>query len=118
MCTVVVEPVQGGWTVNVEGVDNPMVFRSGRAAERAGRDLALKMAHESRSVRLELRLRGGAVAARFLVLAPTRDNDEPLLVETPAIRDRETPSTDGWSAELAKESAAPTSVCPADIVTP
>lgn len=96
MSTVIVEPVDGGWSVTVEGVDNPMMFKSGRAAESAGRDLAMKLAREDRSVRLELRLRGGAIAARFLVLPPTACDDHPLMIETPAIRDR-----NGWIGSTA-----------------
>jgi hypothetical protein len=86
MSAVIVEPVDAGWSVNVDGVDNPMMFSSGRAAERAGRDLALKLARQDQSVHLELRLRGGAVAARFIVLPPTEHDDRPLMVETPALR--------------------------------
>lgn len=80
MCIVVVEPVDAGWSVNIEGVDNPMMFTSGRAAEQAGRDLALRMAGEGHSVRLEVRLRGGAVAGRFLVLPPADLHARPVVV--------------------------------------
>lgn len=54
MSTVIVEPVDAGWAVNVEGVDNPIIFRGGRAAESAGRNLLVKLAKDERSALLEL----------------------------------------------------------------
>lgn len=80
MRKVIVEPVHGGWTVKVETVDNPMMFVSGRAAEDAARDLALKLARGGEDVELELRLRGGERAARFVVLAPVEQEDRPLML--------------------------------------
>ena len=81
MRQVIVEPVEGGWTVKVESVDNPMMFVSGRAAEDAARDLALKLAGGGEDVELELRLRGGERAARFVVLAPVEHEDRPLMLK-------------------------------------
>ncbi|HWW12407.1 MAG TPA: hypothetical protein VN018_07815 [Brevundimonas sp.] len=81
MQKVIVEPVDGGWTVNVENIDNPMMFASGRAAEDAARDLALRLAAGGTDVELELRLRGGERAARFIVLAPVEHEDRPLLLD-------------------------------------
>ncbi|RZJ42621.1 MAG: hypothetical protein EON86_07190 [Brevundimonas sp.] len=81
MRQVIVEPVDGGWTVKVETVDNPMMFVSGRAAEDAARDLALKLAGGGEDVELELRLRGGERAARFVVLAPVEHEDRPLMLK-------------------------------------
>lgn len=95
MSTVIVEPVDAGWAVNVDGVENPMIFRSGRAAEQAGRDLAMRLAQGDRCVRLELRLRGGAVAARFMVLPPIDHDDDPLMVQTPPVPDRSRAGRDG-----------------------
>jgi hypothetical protein len=86
--TVIVEPVEAGWTVNVGNVENPMIFSSGRAAERAGRDLAMRLAESGKEVRLELRLRGGAVAARFICFPPLEHEDGPLMVTTPPTRGR------------------------------
>jgi len=80
MQKVIVEPVDGGWTVNVETIDNPMMFASGRAAEDAARDLALRLAANGSDVELELRLRGGERAARFVVLAPVEHQDRPLML--------------------------------------
>lgn len=82
MQKVIVEPVDGGWTVNVEDIDNPMLFASGRAAEDAARELALKLARGGIDVELELRLRGGERAARFVVLAPVEHEDRPLMLNT------------------------------------
>jgi hypothetical protein len=82
MHKVIVEPVDGGWTVNVETIDNPMMFVSGRAAEDAARDLALKLAAAGADVELELRLRGGERAARFVVLAPVEHEERPLMLNT------------------------------------
>ena len=82
MHKVIVEPVDGGWTVNVETIDNPMMFASGRAAEDAARDLALKLAAGGADVELELRLRGGERAARFVVLAPVEHEARPLMLKT------------------------------------
>lgn len=82
MQKVIVEPVDGGWTVNVEDIDNPMLFASGRAAEDAARELALKLAKGGIDVELELRLRGGERAARFVVLAPVEHEDRPLMLNT------------------------------------
>jgi len=86
--TVIVEPVEAGWTVNVGDVENPMVFSSGRAAERAGRDLAMRLAESGREVQLELRLRGGAVAARFICFPPLEHEKGPLMINTPPTRFR------------------------------
>lgn len=82
MLKVIVSPVDGGWTVDVEGVDNPMMFASGRAAEDAARELALKLAAAGSDVELELRLRNGARAARFVVLSPVAHEDRPLMLDT------------------------------------
>lgn len=108
MSTVIVEPVDAGWAVNVEGVDNPMIFRSGRAAEQTGRDLAMRLAQGDRCVRLELRLRGGAVAARFMVLPPIDHDDDPLMVQTPPVPDRSRagPHPDAETALARRELAA------------
>lgn len=86
MQKVIVEPVEAGWTVNVDGVENPMPFRSGREAERAGRDLALRLAESGQEIELELRLRGGALGAKFICFPPLEHETEPLLLNTPPVR--------------------------------
>ena len=66
---VIVEPVDAGWSVQVGGADNPMVFARAQAAEQAGRALAMRLAEVGRAVQLELRLHGGAVVSRFICFA-------------------------------------------------
>ena len=41
--SVIVAPVDKGWSVSVDSVANPMLFRSGRSAEEAGRALAQRL---------------------------------------------------------------------------
>jgi len=43
---------------------------------------------------LALRLRGGALAARYLCLPPARPNEPPVMIETPGGR-RTIPNADG-----------------------
>lgn len=86
MQKVIVEPVEAGWTVNVDGVENPMLFTSGREAERAGRDLALRLVENGQEVELELRLRGGALGAKFICFPPLEHEAGPLMLNTPPLR--------------------------------
>lgn len=86
--TVIVEPVEAGSSVTIGTVENPMVFSSGRAAERAGRDLAMRLAESGREVHLELRLRGGAVSARFICFPPLEHEDRPSLIRPPSAQFR------------------------------
>jgi hypothetical protein len=73
--TVIIEPVAAGWSVQVVGADNPMMFANAYAAERAGRDLALRLADAGSEVKLELRLRGGAVVGKLMCF-PRRDRED------------------------------------------
>ena len=82
MQKVIVEPVDRGWTVKVDEVDNPMMFASGRAAEDAARALAMRLAVGGVDVELELRLRGAGRAARFIVLPPAEHEGGPLMLNT------------------------------------
>lgn len=82
---LVVSPADTGWTLKVDGADNSMVFASGRVAEKAGRDLALRLASAGAEVQLDLRLQGGAIAARFICFPPTEGEDGPLMFETPPV---------------------------------
>lgn len=81
--TVIVEPFAAGWSVRVGCADNPMVFASGRVAERAGRDLALRLADSGSEVELELKLRGGATAAKFICFPRLDSEDMSLLMRMP-----------------------------------
>ena len=76
--SVIVAPVDKGWSVSVDSVANPMLFRSGRSAEEAGRALAQRLARHTGAAQLEVRLRGGAVAGRFIL----RPNEPPTIIKT------------------------------------
>lgn len=58
--------VSGGWKVVVEDVDNAMLFRSGKSAEAAARDLALRLAEAGEASEVRIHLRDGGLAARFV----------------------------------------------------
>jgi hypothetical protein len=107
--SVIVAPVDKGWSVSVDGVANPMLFRSGRSAEEAGRALAQRLAQHTGAAQLEVRLKGGAVAGRFIL----RPNDLSTVVKTQtgARRTGATQPLDGSPREAAAQgtdgSAAP-----------
>jgi hypothetical protein len=71
-----VAPQGAGWAVRCPALfDNPMLYRSGAQAEGAARALADRLSQAGLDCLLELRLRDGAVAGRFVcpaapVLAP------------------------------------------------
>jgi hypothetical protein len=83
MESVIVEPLQTGWAVKATGLANDLVFASGRAAERCGRQLAECFARAGREAELQFRLRGGARAVRFLCLPPLEHETRPLLISVP-----------------------------------
>ena len=80
MKTVVITPTDGGWSVQAEGMQS-LVFRSGAAAERAGRRMAEAIAAAGEPAELTIVLRDGSVAGRFacpppaevIALAPMRE---------------------------------------------
>lgn len=78
---IVVEPLADGWAVRAAGLENLMVFRSGGAAERAGRELTHRLASAGQAAELHLRLRDGTTGARFVCLPPTEQDPDTLLVE-------------------------------------
>lgn len=82
METIVVEPSPSGWSVRTDAIENPMVFRSGSAAEDTAKGLALKLARTGELVRLKLRLRN-SVEARFICLPPLDTGGSPQLVQLP-----------------------------------
>lgn len=86
MHKVIVEPLANGWAVKADKLANDMVFASGRAAEKAGRDLALKLAEAGEQTELELWLKGGRRAARFVCLPPLPQEDAPLMIGGPLLR--------------------------------
>src|SRR4051812_8224383 len=63
---VFVEPAAEAWTVRSELFDNSMLFSTGARAEQAARDLARRLADAGEPIVLEVRLRDGAKAGRFL----------------------------------------------------
>ena len=77
---VIVEPLASGWAVRSDVLDNLMVFSSGSAAERAGRDLAVRLAAAGEPAELQVRLKDGSKAARLVCLPPTDRDPEPLVV--------------------------------------
>jgi len=77
---VVVEPFGEGWAVRSLAADNPMILKRGADAERVGRDLARRLAAAGTPVQLNLRLRDGATAAKFVCLPPAGADPEPLMI--------------------------------------
>ena len=63
---IFVEPASGGWAVRSEGFDNDMLFLSGAKAERSARKLAQDIAGCGRPTEIQVRLRDGSVAGRFI----------------------------------------------------
>jgi hypothetical protein len=86
MRTVVVEPLPLGWRVQTSANLSDQYFLSGKAAELAARQLAARLASAGLTVELTLRLRGGALGAKFICLPPARAGEPPLTIETPGGR--------------------------------
>ncbi|WP_343699659.1 hypothetical protein [Caulobacter sp.] len=63
---VFVEPIDQGWAVRACQVENGMFYRTGAEAEAAARDLCQRLADAGEPAVLEIKLRGGARAGRFL----------------------------------------------------
>ena len=63
---VLVEPSGDRWTVRGDFSDSPVEFATGAAAEHAARALAQRLADAGEPVVLEIRLRNGERAGRFL----------------------------------------------------
>jgi len=77
MKTLTIAPLPFGWSLEIPG-DLPTVYRSGSAAETAGRRLAEGLAAAGEPVKLVIRLRDGAIAGRFL-FSPPFTRGEPAL---------------------------------------
>lgn len=88
MDKILVRPPGDGWAVETPGADNPMVFRSGRAAEDAGKGLARRRAKAGETAELELGLRSGVCAGRFLCVPPAGEDDDVLPPGVPGLADR------------------------------
>ncbi len=65
-CFIFVEPSSDGWIVRGDFSGGPLQFATGARAEQAARDLAHRLADAGEPVILEIRLRDGARAGRFL----------------------------------------------------
>lgn len=65
-CLIFVEPSGDGWIVRGDFHDSPLTYPTGARAEQAARNLAHRLADAGDPVVLEIRLRNGARAGRFL----------------------------------------------------
>lgn len=76
MRRIAVTALPDGWKLSIDHVDNDMVFRSGRDAERAARRLADRLARAGVWSEIRLHLKDGSLAARFLCpAAPSNPSD-------------------------------------------
>ncbi|HEX4179670.1 MAG TPA: hypothetical protein VHY32_02655 [Caulobacteraceae bacterium] len=63
---IFVAPALMGWSVRSDGFANDMLFLSGAKAESTARSLAEKIAFFGEPAQVEVRLRDGSVAGRFV----------------------------------------------------
>lgn len=75
MLCVKVAPVSDGWAVTCGAVENLMLFRSGAQAEDAARRLAQALAEAGEWAEIEVRMRDGARAARFICTPQGSDRE-------------------------------------------
>ena len=66
---IVVEPLAHGWAVKQPSVDNSQVFASGAKAEAAARNLGARLANAGVPAEIQVYLRDGALAGRFVCAA-------------------------------------------------
>jgi hypothetical protein len=66
---IFVAPAETGWSVSSDGFENDMLFLSGAKAESTARGLAEKIAISGEYAEVQVRLRDGSLAGRF-VCAP------------------------------------------------
>jgi hypothetical protein len=66
---IVVEPFAQGWAVRQPAVDNSQVFKSGAKAEAAARQLGARLAKAGMPAEIQVYLRDGALAGRFVCAA-------------------------------------------------
>ncbi len=83
MDTISVEPIEGGWAVRTDAVENPMIFRSGHDAETSARALAVRLARQGEPVRLRLSLRQSGRVVRMVCLPPLNDLEPVRLMTLP-----------------------------------
>jgi len=77
-CFIFVEPSSDGWIVRGDFRDSPLMFPTGARAEQAARDWAHRLADGGEPVVLEIRLRDGARAGRFLFPPHAADTEAAL----------------------------------------
>lgn len=68
-CEILVLPADGGWSVQAEFADAPLMFRSGARAEKEARVLAGRVAAAGRDVQVMVHDRGGALVGTFRYFA-------------------------------------------------
>lgn len=66
MHRLTVAPLADGWRLSVDGVQNDMVFASGRAAESAARRLAVRLSRAGTPSEVRIRLRDNSLGARLV----------------------------------------------------
>ena len=66
MRRIAVTAVADGWQLTIDGISNPMMFRSGREAEKAARRLADRLARAGEASEIRLYLKDGSLGGRFL----------------------------------------------------
>ena len=67
---IFVAPAENGWSVRSDGFENAMLFLSGAKAETTARKLAEKIAISGEHAEVQVHLRDGTLAGRF-VCAPS-----------------------------------------------
>jgi hypothetical protein len=77
-CFIFVEPSSDGWIVRGDFRGGPLQFPTGARAEQAARDLAHRLADAGEPVVLDIRLRDGARAGRFLFPPHAAGTEAPL----------------------------------------
>ena len=66
---ILVAPVGDGWAVRSEAFDNELIFEAGGRAEAAARALADRYARSGSAAEVQIFLRNGDLAGRFLYSA-------------------------------------------------
>lgn len=61
-----VKPLSTGWMIEVDEIQNPQVFRSGRRAETAARALAGRLASFGEESQVSIYLRDGSMGGQFV----------------------------------------------------
>lgn len=64
-----IDPLGEGWSVRTDTIFNEMLFLSGAAAEAAARRLGEALAEAGQAVEIQVRLRDGSLAGRYVCVA-------------------------------------------------